>query len=177
MSIRSQWCEYDKEERKYIKKRDGDKCVICKSKGALQIMHIFLNRSHGGKGTRTNGVLGCVKCHRILDNPIGEEQNKRSKEMLEFCKNYLIEKEHINPNREFIESLKYKKENNKMEIITDIDYINSITSKKKDRCKYCKYLIKNKYNNSSISSYYCKYRHILIHKTTEACKNFKNIQE
>ena len=172
MSIRSQWCEYDKEERKYIKKRDMDKCVICKSKGALQIMHIFVNRSHGGRGIRTNGVLGCIKCHKILDNPIGLEQNKRSKEMLDFCKNYLIEVEHINPDKEFIDSLIYKKEIGKIEINMDLDYINSL--KKKDRCKNCKHLVKNKYSNSSIPSYYCKYRHIPIHKTTEACKSFKN---
>lgn len=178
MSIRSQWCEFNKEERKYIKKRDKDKCVVCDSKGALQIMHIFLNRSHGGKGDRTNGCLGCIKCHRILDNPIGEEENKRSKEILDICKNYLIEKENINPNKEFIETLKYKKKLNKIEITTDINYINSFKPiEKKKRCKYCKYLVKDKYNrNSSICSYYCKYRHMLIHKTTEACKSFKSIQ-
>lgn len=176
MSIRSQWCEFDKEERKYIKKRDKDKCVICGSKGALQIMHIFLNRSHGGKGTRTNGCLGCIKCHRILDNPIGTEQNKKSKELLEYCKQYLIDKENIVVNDEFIETLKYKKEEIKFN--TDINYIKSINSlEKKKRCKYCKYLVKDKYNkNSSICSYYCKYRHMLIHKSTEACKSFKSTQ-
>lgn len=176
MSIRSQWCEFDKEERKYIKKRDKDKCVICGNKGALQIMHIFLNRSHGGKGTRTNGCLGCIKCHRILDNPIGTEQNKKSKELLEYCKQYLIDKENIVVNNEFIETLKYKKEEIKFN--TDINYIKSINSlEKKKRCKYCKYLVKDKYNkNSSICSYYCKYRHMLIHKSTEACKSFKSTQ-
>lgn len=176
MSIRSQWCEFDKEERKYIKKRDKDKCVICGNKGALQIMHIFLNRSHGGKGTRTNGCLGCIKCHRILDNPIGTEQNKKSKELLEYCKQYLIDKENIVVNDEFIETLKYKKEEIKFN--TDINYIKSINSlEKKKRCKYCKYLVKDKYNkNSSICSYYCKYRHMLIHKSTEACKSFKSTQ-
>lgn len=171
MSIRSKWCDYDKEERKYIKKRDKDKCVICGSKGALQIMHIFLNRSHGGRGIRTNGCLGCIKCHNIIDNPIGTEQNKRSKELLEYCKEYLTKVENINPDNEFIESLKYKKEN-KTEINTDLNMIRGI--KQKERCKNCKYLIKNKYNKSSIPSYYCKYRHILIHKTTEACKSFKS---
>jgi len=176
MSIRSQWCEFDKEERKYIKKRDKDKCVICGNKGALQIMHIFLNRSHGGKGTRTNGCLGCIKCHKILDNPIGTEQNKKSKELLEYCKQYLIDKENIVVNDEFIETLKYKKEEIKFN--TDINYIKSINSlEKKKRCKYCKYLVKDKYNkNSSICSYYCKYRHMLIHKSTEACKSFKSTQ-
>ena len=171
MSIRSQWCEFDKEERKYIKKRDKDRCIICKNKGALQIMHIFINRSHGGRGIRTNGCLGCIKCHKIIDNPIGVEQNKKSKELLEFCKQYLIDVENINFNDEFIDSLKYKKEN-KYEINTNLNYINAI--KQKNRCKNCIHLVKNKYSNSSIPSYYCKYRHILIHKTTEACKNFKS---
>lgn len=172
MSIRSQWCEFDKEERKYIKKRDKDKCVVCGNKGALQIMHIFLNRSHGGRGIRTNGCLGCIKCHRILDNPIGTEENIRSKQIMDYCKEYLTKIENINPDKEFIESLKYKKEYKPIVINTNIEYINAI--KQKERCKNCKHLVKNKYNNSSIPSYYCKYRHILIHKTTEACKNFKN---
>ena len=34
MSTRSNWSEFDKETRKYIKKRDGEKCIICHSKGA-----------------------------------------------------------------------------------------------------------------------------------------------
>ena len=170
MSIRSNWCEYDKEVKKYIKKRDKEKCIICGSKGALQIMHIFLSRAHGGKGCKENGCLGCVRCHRIIDNPIGSEENKLSKELLEFCKKYLIEKENINYNKEFIDSLKYKKELNKIEF--SMNCLDAI--KQKNRCKNCLYLVKNKNNNSSIPSYYCKYRHILIHKTTEACKNFKS---
>ena len=46
MSTRSKWCEFDKETRKYIKKRDNNECVICHSKGALQIAHIFLSRAN-----------------------------------------------------------------------------------------------------------------------------------
>ena len=37
MSKRSNFTEFDKETRKYIKKRDKDKCVICGAKGGLQI--------------------------------------------------------------------------------------------------------------------------------------------
>lgn len=167
---RKDWTEYDRETRKYIKKRDNNQCIICGSKNNLQIMHIWLNRSHGGKGCKENGVLGCIKCHSILDNPIGKEQNNQSKIYMEICKNYLIEKEHIVPNEDFINSLRFKKEI--ISINTNLDYINAI--KQKNRCKHCKYLIKNKYSNSSIPSYYCKYRHIIIHKTTEACKQFKS---
>ena len=93
MSKRSNWCDYDKETRKYIKKRDENKCILCGSKGALQIMHIFLSRAQGGKGCKENGCLGCVKCHTIIDNPIGNEENKRQKEYLEKCKKHIIEKE------------------------------------------------------------------------------------
>lgn len=167
---RKDWTEYDRETRKYIKKRDNNQCILCNSKNNLQIMHIWLNRAHGGKGCKENGVLGCINCHSILDNPIGIEQNNQSKIFMEICKNYLIEKENIIPNEEFINSLKFKKEI--ISINTNLEYINAI--KQKNRCKHCKYLIKNKYSSSSIPSYYCKYRHIIIHKTTEACKQFKS---
>ena len=47
---RKDWTEYDRETRKYIKKRDNNQCILCNSKNNLQIMHIWLNRAHGGKG-------------------------------------------------------------------------------------------------------------------------------
>lgn len=165
---RKDWTEYDRETRKYIKKRDNNKCFICGSNGNLQIMHIWLNRSHGGKGCKENGVLGCEICHRILDNPIGTEQNKLSKDYMNRCKEYLTQVENIIPNEEFLDTLRYKKTIVRIE--TNVDRIKSI----KKRCKHCKYLVKNKLSKSTIPSYYCKYRHMLIHKTTEACKLFKN---
>ena len=94
MSLRTKWTDYDKETRKYIKKRDENKCLICKSKGGLQIAHIFLSRAQGGRGCKENGVLLCVKCHSILDNPIGKQADK-SKLYLEHCKNYLDLTEHL----------------------------------------------------------------------------------
>lgn len=166
MSKRSNFTEFDKETRKYIKKRDKDKCVICGAKGGLQIMHIFLSRAKGGKGCKENGCLGCVKCHQIIDNPIGQEQSKKSKEYLEYCKKYLIEKENIKDTKELIENLKYKKE------ITPFE----IKIEKIDRCKNCMYLIKKKGYNTSVSNYYCKYRKLSLSKNTRACKNFKNYQ-
>ena len=165
MSKRSQWCEYDKEVRKYIKKRDKDKCIICGAKGGLQIAHIFLSRAQGGKGCKENGVLLCVNCHKIIDNHIGSTQNELSRQYLDICKNYLIEKEGIVLDNDFYNMLRYKKE---------VEYIEIDLTPKvyKTRCKTCKYLVKNKYN-STIPSYYCRYRHILINKQTEACKNYK----
>ena len=166
MSKRSNFAEFDKETRKYIKKRDKDKCVICGAKGGLQIMHIFLSRAKGGKGCKENGCLGCVKCHNILDNYIGKKQKEKSREYLDYCKKYLIEKENIKDTKELIENLKYKKEITPFEI--KIEKIN--------RCKNCVYLIKKKGYNTSVSNYYCKYRKLSLSKNTRSCKNFKNYQ-
>lgn len=164
MSIRSNWCEFDKDERKYIKKRDRERCVICGNKGALQIMHIFLSRAKGGKGDRKNGCLGCVKCHRIIDNPIGTQQNELSNKYLELCKQYLIEKENLTINNEFIESLKYKKQ--------EATFVAKIVEKRYNRCKDCDRLEKRVNSNSTISTYYCRYRKMFISKNTKVCKNY-----
>ena len=65
MTKRSMWCEFDKDTRKYIKKRDNDRCIICGNKKTLQIMHVFLSRAHGGKGSKENGCLGDRKSTRL----------------------------------------------------------------------------------------------------------------
>lgn len=170
MSIRTNWTEFDKETRKYIKKRDNNRCVICGSKGALQIMHIFLNRSHGGKGCKENGCLGCVKCHKILDNPIGEEQNRLSQDYKAICMQHLFNKEHIIYNDEFIKSLKFDKKKYKEENEIKVD---KIQIKKYDRCKDCIMLVKRKSYNSTLPSYYCKYKKTNLNKTTKACNKFR----
>lgn len=174
MSKRSKWCEFDSETRKHIKKRDNSKCVICGTKGALQVMHIFLSRSHGGKGCKENGCLGCVKCHQIIDNPIGERQNELSKKYLNYCKKYLIAKESILKNykdeKDLIETLlkyKYKSIDLKIFSLTDINIL-----QKQKRCRECVYLRKNKYNNS-INSYYCLKIKKIIGKNNKYCNNFK----
>lgn len=170
MSIRTNWTEFDKETRKYIKKRDNNRCVICDSKGALQIMHIFVNRSHGGKGCKENGCLGCIKCHEILDNPIGKEENKLSQDYKAKCMQYLFNMEHIIYNDEFIKSLKFDKQKYKEKIEIKAD---KIQIKKYDRCKDCIMLVKRKSYNSTLPSYYCKYKKINLNKTTKVCNKFK----
>ena len=170
MSIRTNWNEFDKETRKYIKKRDNNRCVICGGKGALQTMHIFLNRSHGGKGCKENGCLGCVKCHKILDNPIGEEQNRLSQDYKAICMQHLFNKEHIIYNDEFIKSLKFDKKKYKEKNEIKVD---KIQIKKYDRCKDCIMLVKRKSYNSTLPSYYCKYKKTNLNKTTKACNKFR----
>lgn len=171
MSVRSKWANVDKETRKYILKRDKNKCVLCGNKGALTMAHIFLSRSHGGKGCKENIVSLCTKCHYFfLDNPIGNDNYLKSQEYLAYCKRYLQEKENFEANKDFLESLKYKKE---------IRIFKEPIKQEKifDRCKDCRLLIKKTQKNSSIGHYYCKYRKIRINKTTKACEDFRKIDK
>lgn len=168
MSKRSQWCEFDRETRKYIKKRDNNECVICGSKNNLQIMHIFLSRAKGGKGCKENGCLGCEKCHKVIDNPIGKNQNELSDKNLQYCKEYLIKQENIQSVDKLIDELKYKKQ------IIDLDKIvKEVLERTNNRCKHCIYVSKTKYSNNSIGTYYCKLNRKMT-KKNNTCKNFKN---
>ena len=108
MSVRSQFCELDKETRKYIKKRDNNRCIFCGNNGALQIAHIFLSRAHGGKGCKENGVMLCIKCHQALDN--GKDTSLRD-QISQFCRAYLIKKENIIDLSSLMKTLKYDKKN------------------------------------------------------------------
>lgn len=164
MSKRSNWCEYDEDTRNYIKKRDNNKCIICGNKNMLQIMHIFVSRAKGGKGCKENGVLGCVRCHRIIDNPIGKMQNEKSKEYMAYCYQYLFNKEHITYNKEFRDSLKYNKQDH-------IERKNK-SDKKENKCKDCIYLIKKNINNSTLPIYYCNKCKKITNKN-KICDKFK----
>lgn len=171
MSIRTQWTDVSKETRKYIKKRDGNKCIICGNKGALTMAHVFLSRAKGGKGSKENIVSLCTKCHYyLLDNPIGEEQNRLSQNYKAICMQHLFNKEHIIYNDEFIKSLKFDKKKYKEENEIKVD---KIQIKKYDRCKDCIMLVKRKSYNSTLPSYYCKYKKTNLNKTTKACNKFR----
>lgn len=165
MSNRTKWVDFDKETRKYIKKRDHARCVVCGSNYGLQIMHIFVNRSHGGKGCKENGCLGCIKCHNLLDNPIGKNNIEKSKQIEEYCKSYLISKENIVYNDEFINHLKYHK---------TYDIINTTIQEKIHRCSECIYLVKKENKRNSIPVYYCNLEKKQKAKKGVICNNFKN---
>ena len=116
MSKRSQWCDVSKELRKYVIDRDKE-CVWCKEKKPLTMAHIFLSRAKGGKGCKENIVALCNKCHYyILDNPIGKSNIEKSKQIEEYCKKYLIRKENIAYNNDFIKNLQYQKKTVIMDI-------------------------------------------------------------
>ena len=166
MSKRTQWTDFDKETKKYIKKRDGGRCVICGRHGATQCMHIFLSRAKGGKGCKENGASGCPECHRINDNPIGKKELEMSITNNFKVKQYLIEKEKLTINKEFLDSLKYKKEPTPFK---------KIDLEKKDKCKDCIYLVKNKFNKSTIPTYYCKAKHKIVGKRNNVCERFKEV--
>lgn len=170
MSKRSDWCEFNREVRRYIKARDKNKCVICGASGSTQIMHVFVSRAKGGKGDKRNGCLGCLKCHQIMDNPIGAKDNELSKIYLAKCQEYLINIECITD----IEELKKELVYNKKRVIINFEEIEQSLKPKVERCKHCKFLLKKTTSNSSISSYYCKYRKINISKNSQRCKYFKS---
>ena len=188
MTKRSQWCEFDKETRKILTKRAKEMCIYCGRKGALQIAHIFLSRAFGGRGCKENGVLLCINCHQILDNPIGGKQRLQKEVIESHCKRYLIEKENITLNDDFINNLKfdrkaYLEQFNSKKLIFDAKTVNKAlkeaeleekNAKEKyiQKCKSCSMIAKNK-NNSSIPTYYCKYKKRIVSKQDNACERFK----
>ena len=105
---KTKWTGIDNETRKYILERDKH-CIICGRTGFLTIAHVFVNRSHGGKGCKENLVCLCADCHIIMDNPLGEKENILSKKYLNYCKNYLIAKENIDYNKQFLANLIFSK--------------------------------------------------------------------
>lgn len=96
--------------RRCVLVRDGGKCIICGSKTYLTMAHVFVNRSHGGAGTKDNIVCLCKNCHMTMDNPIGDKQNELSKRYLDYCKRYIIKKEGITNINALLERITYKKD-------------------------------------------------------------------
>lgn len=167
MSKRSQWCDVSKELRKYIIERDT-RCIICGIKKPLTMAHIFLSRAKGGKGCKENIVALCTNCHYyILDNAIGKSNIEKAKQIEEYCKKYLIDKENIIYNNDFIKHLKYQKQ-------YDIIVEKNKEGTKTNRCGECKYLIKQTNKRNTLPIYYCKLTKKVRAKKGEVCDNFKN---
>ena len=167
MTKRSQWSDISKDLRKYIINRDKQ-CIICGTKKPLTMAHIFLSRAKGGKGCKENIVALCTNCHYFtLDNPIGKDNIEKSKRYLEYCKNYLINKENIKYDDEFIKNLKYHKV---------YGIMNLTIEKQEHRCGECIYLIKQINKRNSLPTYYCKLERKIKAKKGVICSHFKNNQ-
>lgn len=138
-------------------------------------MHIFVNRAHGGKGERRNGVLGCVNCHKLIDNPIGADQIAMGQDYLRRCKEYLREVEHINiSEHELCEQLKFSKER-------DLPPV-PLTPKPpaehwQPKCGDCRYCVRNKRTNSTLPTYFCKRHYCQAKRTAIACAQFEKREE
>lgn len=110
VSQRTKWVSINNQTRQYVLNRDGNKCLVCGSRNFLTLAHVFVNRSHGGRGCKENLVCLCADCHFFaLDNPLGENEVKNSKIIKEYCKNYLIKKENIEYNQQFLSDLIFSK--------------------------------------------------------------------
>jgi predicted restriction endonuclease len=109
VSSRSKWTSISNQIRKEVLERDGNRCIVCGTNRFLTIAHVFVNRSHGGRGCKENLVCLCARHHEILDNPLGEKENELSKKIGEYCKNYLIKQESITFNNEFLKNLVFSK--------------------------------------------------------------------
>lgn len=109
VSARSKWTAIDNKTRSYILARDNNRCIVCGTQKYLTLAHVFVNRSHGGKGCKENLVCLCVRHHEIFDNYIGEREKELSEKISAYCKNYLIKKEGINYNKEFLANLIFSK--------------------------------------------------------------------
>ncbi len=83
---RAIFSDFSKEEKEFIMKRDGARCIYCGGTTYLGIAHIFASRQKGGAGVRKNGVCLCQICHGNLDN--GKDEALRES-IQKFCEDYL----------------------------------------------------------------------------------------
>lgn len=60
--------------RQEVMERDRQ-CVSCGKSNNLTIAHVWINRSHGGKGIPENLAVLCLSCHHEYDNGKKEQQD------------------------------------------------------------------------------------------------------
>jgi len=102
-SLRTKATDITPKVREKVKARDKNKCVYCGFGYAINLAHIWVNRSHGGLGIEQNLVCLCLECHTKLDN--GKEIH--AKPIREHCERYL--KAHYKID---VEKMRYKKYEN-----------------------------------------------------------------
>ena len=96
---------------------------------------------------------------------------QESKRIMQLCKDYLIEKENIVYCKEFIESLKFKKQEYYKQC--EEEKVNKVMFEKK--CKNCKYFEKRDIKASSIKVGYCWMNRKIQSQNGNICNHFKNL--
>ena len=71
-SQRSKATNFSKEVKIDMLRRDGYRCIFCKSSTGLTPAH-FISRGAGGMGIVENGACVCVECHMLLDQSINRK--------------------------------------------------------------------------------------------------------
>lgn len=98
---RTQATDISPKTRSIVLRRDSHRCVYCGTTYALQLAHVFVNRSHGGLGVEQNLVTLCIEHHMLMDNG-REEKAKPIRDVAEFYLRHQYKDIDI-------DSLKYKK--------------------------------------------------------------------
>jgi len=101
MSKQSNATDIRPKVREAVKARDNNRCIVCGFPYAVQVAHIFINRSHGGLGVEENLALLCLECHMKLDN--GKKRD--SEPIRAAAEEYMKRKYKID-----LSKLKYRKE-------------------------------------------------------------------
>ena len=68
MNARSKATDITPRVRATVLRRDDRRCINCHTPYALQLAHVFYNRSHGGLGVERNLVTLCIECHMTMDH-------------------------------------------------------------------------------------------------------------
>ena len=81
-SQRSKACDFSKETKIDMLRRDGYRCILCRASEGLTPAH-YIARSSGGLGILENGACICIECHQSLDHSTSRQK------LLEKFKAYL----------------------------------------------------------------------------------------
>lgn len=74
MTERTKATSISKQVRQEVIERDKG-CVSCGKTNNLTIAHVWINRSHGGRGVKENLAVLCISCHHDYDNGRSHEQD------------------------------------------------------------------------------------------------------
>lgn len=81
-SKRAKACDISKKVKDAVWERDGECCILCKSRLAKPNAH-YISRAQSGLGVEENIVTLCINCHAKLDGAQRDELKPQVREYLE----------------------------------------------------------------------------------------------